>query len=39
MKPHEIFTTKDYDIVVAVTFDAINKGLRKLAEADEKFHT
>ncbi|KAL5587101.1 hypothetical protein FOVSG1_012237 [Fusarium oxysporum f. sp. vasinfectum] len=39
MKPHEIFTTKDYDIVVAVTLDAINKGLRKLAEADEKFHT
>ncbi|EHK15351.1 uncharacterized protein TRIVIDRAFT_64734 [Trichoderma virens Gv29-8] len=39
MKPYEIFTIREYDMVVAVTFDAINRGLRKLAEADTKFHT
>ncbi|UKZ77124.1 hypothetical protein TrVFT333_004842 [Trichoderma virens FT-333] len=39
MKPYEIFTIREYDMVVAVTFDAINRDLRKLAEANNKFHT
>lgn len=39
MKPHDIFTVRGYDMVVAVTFDAINREIRKLSEAEDKFHT
>jgi hypothetical protein len=39
MKPDEIFEIRKYDMVVAVTFEAINEQLKKLSETDAKYTT
>lgn len=39
VKPYNVFTVRGCDIVVAVTFDAINQGSRKLAESDKGLNT